>query len=292
MNPHRLLLIDDDPAYCTLLKQEACKAGFEVMYFHNLEEGMEALKATRRLKAVILDGRCFLEPGQGGGAHSNFVFHALQQLTDIEHHYNRSIPFCVNSENPEDFREDLDGITRVFLKQREHEKMFAWLKESIEELAETAIRRRFYDVFELVEPYFSEEQQELLIDVLQNQGTSERSGIVTHLAILRRLLEDLVDAGCVLKLGKQPSEYKEGHGSHTRRILEAMHPRVLPAELYVQATNMYKTCSKYGNHVSRGSSRDHVYFPGKYLLPRLVFTFLELACFIFDTQANHKTTSP
>ncbi len=287
MNPPRILLIDDDPAYCLQLKGAALQAGFEVVYFHNLEDGMDALKETRRLKAVILDGRCFLEPRQEGNAHSNFVFHALQQLTDIEHHYNRAIPFCVNSESPEDFREDLEGITRVFLKRSEHEGMFGWLKEAINDLPETAIRRRFVDVFKAIDSHLDEEQQELLIDVLQNQGTLDRAGIVTNLAMLRRLLEDIVDAGCLIKLGKQPSEFDDGQGSRTRRILEAMHPRALPAELLSQAISMYKTCSKYGNHVAHKKSRSSAYFPGKYALPRLVFTFLELVCHLVDEPVNN-----
>jgi SpoU rRNA methylase family enzyme len=287
MNPHRILLIDDDPAYCVQLQGAALHTGFEIVFFHNLEDGMEALKETRRLKAVILDGRCFLEPKQEGEAHSNFVFHALQQLTDIEHHYNRTIPFCVSSENPEDFREDLDGIARVFLKNSEHLLLFGWLKEAVENLPETAIRRRFVHVFEAVATHFDEEQQELLIDVLQNQGTLERAGIVTNMAILRRLLENLADAGCLLKLGKQPSEFDDGQGSRTRRILECMHPRVLPAELLSQAISMYKTCSKYGNHVVRKNPRSTAYFPGEYALPRLVFTFLELACYLLNEQDHN-----
>lgn len=291
MNPHRILLIDDDPAYCLQLKEAAVHAGLEVVYFHNLEDGMEAIRETRRLKAVILDGRCFLEPGQGV-ARSNFVFHAIRQLADIEHHYNRAIPFCVNSENPAEFSEDLEGLSPVFLKKSEHERMFGWLKEAIEALPETAIRRKYADVFEKVAARFNEEQQELLIDVLQNQGTAERSGIVTCLAILRRLLEDIVDAAYLLKLGKDPSEFNAGPGSRTRRILEAMHPRVLPAELFSQATVLYKTCSRFGNHVAPETSRGKVYFPGRYALPRLVFTFLELACFLFEEQEDNHTQSP
>lgn len=288
MNPPHILLIDDDPSYCIQLRAAAIHAGFEIIFHHNLEDGMGALKETRRLKAVILDGRCFLEPGQAGVAHSNFVFHALQQLADIEHHYNRAIPFCVNSENPEDFREDLDGIASVFLKRSEHEGMFGWLKEAIADLPETAIRRRFANIFEAIDAHLDEEQQELLIDVLQNQGTLDSAGIVANLAMLRRLLEDIVDAACVLKLGKRPSEFDNGQGSRTRRILEALHPRALPAELLSQAISMYKTCSKYGNHVAHRNSRGNAYFPGEYALPRLVFTFLELACYLLNEQDNNK----
>ncbi len=286
MNPLSILLIDDNPAYCLELQEVAKHFRFNITFFHNLEDGMEALTKSRRLKAVILDDRCLLEPGQPGAARSNFVFHALQQLRDIEHHYNRAIPFCVNSENPAEFREDLEGISRVFVKKNEHDQMFRWLKDSIEQLPETAIRKEFYGIFEKMDAIFNEEQQELLIDVLQGRVSAEPSRIVTNMAILRRLLEDLVNAVCLKKPGKPPAAFDTGTGSRTRRILEAMRPRILPDELFVQANQLYKTCSRYGNHVHLFGSSVPCFSPGKYTLARLVYAFLEIADYLLADPSS------
>jgi transcriptional accessory protein Tex/SPT6 len=282
MSPSHLLLLDDDPAYCLQLQEEAKAYRFDIHYHHNLEDGLDALLASRRYKAVILDGRCFIEPGQQGTARSNFVYHALQRIADIENEYNRTIPFCINSEHPDDFREDLEGIAHVFRKTIQHEALFEWLKDTIYLLPETTIRKQYYDIFEKIAPHFSEEEEDLLIDVLQGSGTSDRALIITNLALLRRLLERLIDIACVTKLNKQPEAFLSGSGSRTRLILDALNNRVLPPELFVTANQLYKTCSKYGNHKSLQNKALPQLNINKYFSQRLVHTFLELADYLLE----------
>ena len=286
--PYPILLIDDDPAYCRLLQDEAKKFRFIITYFDNLEDGLEELKKSRRMKAVILDDRCKLESRQLEASKANFVFHAMQQLADIEHHYNRSIPFCVNSVKPDEFREELEGITPVFVKKADHEQMFHWIKDAIDQLPETAIRREYSEIFEKVALIFNEDQQEMLIDVIQKRGITDSASIVTSMAILRRLLENLVNAVCLKHLGKHPEYFVNGqNGSRTRQILEAMHPRILPPELFSTATQLYKTCSKYGNHDIRHSISNN-FVPTTFTLTRLTYTFLELFDYLInDTKWNN-----
>jgi hypothetical protein len=281
MNPVTLLLIDDDPAYCLKLQTEGKGYRFDIVAHHNLEDGMEALVASRRIKAVILDGRCFLEPGQGV-ARANFVYHALQRIADIENEYNRSIPVCINTEHCGDFIEDLDGIAQVFSKADEHAALFEWVKSALAQLPETVVRKRFVETFEKTAPYFTDEEDDLLVDVLQTAHLSDPAIIITNLALLRRLLERLADIACVKKLNKDPLEFSEGHGSRTRRILETMHRRALPHDLFVSANQLYVICSKYGNHQNLPTKGELPYSPNKYLVQSLVFAYLALVDHLLD----------
>jgi len=283
MNPTTLLLIDDDPAYCLQLKEAAKAYRIDILYHHNLEEGMAALESSRRIKAVILDGRCLLEPDQKCAARTNFVFHGLQQIRDIENTYNRLIPCCVNTEQPIDFNEDLDGITQVFQKFEQNNALFDWLKNAIAQLPDTLIRKRYDDIFEKTSIHFTEEEEDLLVDVLQTVHLSDPSQIITNLALLRRLLERLVDIACPLKLKKQPHEFTVGQGSRTKRILDAMHNNVLPSDLFVSANQLYATCSKYGNHQGL-KTNGAIFKPGRYTVQRLTFAYLELADYLLSNK--------
>lgn len=272
-----LLLIDDNTAYCRQVADEGMKYGFEVAYFHNLEQGFKALESSRRYKALILDGHCMLESGASEKAKSNFVFHALQRLKELEHSYNRVVPFCVNTERPEDFIAELEGIAMVFTKGTHHQSMFTWLKETIIELPDASIRLIYSDVFEVVNGLFTEEEEEMLIDALQLSGISAREDIVNGLALLRRLLELLMDIACRKHLGKPPDEFLKGYGSRTRRIMEALQNKAMPAELFNTASSLYRTCSKYGSHSERNLRHPAlVYVPRKYSYNRLLQTYLEL----------------
>ncbi len=283
MNPTTLLLIDDDPDYCLQLKEAGREYRFDILYHHNLEEGMKTLALSTRIKAVILDGHCVLGPDQKSAARTNFVYHAMQQIKDIGNKYSRNIPYCVNTRDLGDFREDLDGIAPVFQKTVQHPEMFDWLKNAISLLPETLIKKRYDDIFSKTASHFTEEEEELLVDVLQTAHLSDPSRIITNLALLRRLLERLVDIGCIIKFKKQPHEFTVGQGSRTKRILDAMNQNVLPSDLYVSANQLYATCSKYGNH--QGLKTNGATFkPGRYTVQRLVFAYLELADYLLITK--------
>lgn len=279
MKPSRLLLIDDDVLYCSALQSEGKRNGFDIVFFHNLQEGLNELISSRRIRAVILDGRCFIEPGQKDRAMSNFVFLAMKKINEIEDDYNRIIPLCVNTEHPADFTEDLEGIIPVFQKNKQHDELFEWLRIAISQLPEDIIRKRYDDVFDKINPLFSDEEEDLLVDILQSLGTSDTTVIITNLAILRRLLERLFDVYCIEKLKKLPGDFTIGHGSRTRKIIDFMHNKYLPGELYVTANILYKTCSKYGNHSDLNIKSDS-FIPDKYSYQRLVNSYMELINFI------------
>ncbi len=276
----KILLIDDDSIYSTKLQTEAKAFGLEMVIADNLEDGMEMLRGSRKLKAVVLDGRCFLTDDKQEPVRSNFVSHALRQIGEIEDDYSRIIPFCINTETPADFAEDMVGIAEVFAKETEHNMLFQHINSMLKALPETIVREEFEAVFSKIQNRFDEDDEELLVSVLQTIGKSDRAEIATHLGLLRRLLETLIDGVCEEKLHKPFDSFLRGEGSRTRRILEAMRYQVLPIELYDSAIHLYRIGSRYGNHQDPIAPGTITLHPNKYTYQRMVYALLELIVFL------------
>ncbi len=271
-----IILIDDDKIYCRALKKEAKKYHLIIEYYHNLEQGIEALENNSELKAVILDGYCPVSEGQDPKtAKSNFVFHALHRLTDIEHIHNRFVPYCVNTLNIKDFEDDLDGITQVFEKNKDHIKMFKFMTDKIEQLPETQIKNQHKEVFDFFEEYFSPEDEQLLIDLLQEMQDVDFGVMVSKLTILRRLEERLFDIVAVNFLGENPMRISTRNMSRTKNIIVRLkNQRKMPLYLFDFAMDIYSLSSRYGVHSSFLTKRD--FHPTKYTVNSLIFAFLEL----------------
>jgi hypothetical protein len=218
-----------------------------------------------------------LEQGAHEKPRASFVYHALHLLNHLEHESNRVIPCCVNSEEPEAFAPELEGIAPVFRKESQHEDLFRWLRRAIADLPETALRNQFREVFDKIQGHFSEDEEEILVDILQTLGKSDAGDIASRLAMLRRMLELLIDLACIRHLQCQPVKYATGPGSHTRRILAALPVHILPNDLKAQANALYTVCSKYANHNERSrTGKPLAYRPGKYGFQRQVYTWMEL----------------
>lgn len=276
-----LLLIDDDIQYCMQLHERARSHQMELYYRHNLEDGIRFLIENRGIKAVILDGRCYIDAEQEGKPQSNFVTKAIMELEEIKDDYDRTIPFFINTEHPEDFTEDMEGITKVFHKYKDNDALFSAIKFSVAKLPETIIKEQF-DIFNKTSKYFSQENEDILIDILQGLNSSDKVIIKTNLGNLRNLLEVLLDTVCETKLGKSPEEFRYFKGSRTRKILDEMKHSVLPIEIYNSALQLYKTCSKFGSHSALKSELKHNWSPDKFYYNQMVYSFLSLANFLLD----------
>ncbi|HBG71364.1 MAG: hypothetical protein A2W93_13985 [Bacteroidetes bacterium GWF2_43_63] len=285
----RILLIDDDENYSKLLQAEAKAFGFELATAWNLADGADLLRSNRNIKAVILDGRCHLTSDRQEPVRSNFVVHAIEQIRELEDEYNRVIPFCVNTETPDEFKEDLMGIAEVFLKNKDHDALFRHLKDLIKALPATTVREAYADIFEKTDKHFDDEFQELLVRVLLTMEMSDKADITTGLGTLRLLLENVIDEACRQKLGKEPDSFRFGDKSRTRQILETMRQQVLPIELYDSAVMLYRIGSRYGNHQDPVSTGTVVLRPGKYTYQRCVFSLLELIDFLFSENMQPKS---
>lgn len=277
----RILIIDDDAEYCKQLQAEAKAFGFELVTTWNLADGADLIRKDRKITAIILDGRCYLTADRQEPVRSNFVMHAIEKIRELEDEYNRVIPFCVNTETPDEFKEDLMGIAEVFLKNKEHEALFRNLKDLIRALPETTVREEYADVFEKTDKQFDDEFEALLISALLKMEASDKADITTGLGTLRLLLEAVIDQACREKLGKAPESFHFADKSRTRQILEAMRQQVLPIELYDSAVMLYRVGSRFGNHQDPVAHGAVVLNPGKYTYQRCVFALLELIVFLF-----------
>ena len=273
---YHILLIDDNLQYCETLKKEASGKSIVITHFHNLEDGIIALKESKKYKAVILDGRCVLDKQQKPETgKSSFVFHAIQELRDLFFEQDRLLPFCVNAENPDDFIENLDGITQVYKKTEQHDDMFSFLLKMIYNLPETKIRLQHKEVFEFLMKYGDETDEDLLEDVILNIEKSDASSIVSNLSILRRIEEKIFDIICIQYLGKSLNFFDNMRGSRTKSIISNLQQsKSLPVHLLYLSKNIYSTCSKYGNHNLKNKLDGEL--PGKYLVLSFLNALLEL----------------
>jgi len=274
--PIQILLIDDEPKSCKLLQDEARRKRFIVDCFHTLDEGIAHLEQNQKIRAVILDSRCALDDEQNTDSiKTNFVFHAMDQINRIEHEQNRYIPFMVFANNLFDLEKDLDGIAKVISKKNGYDALFKHLDDMIALLPEIIVREKHAKIFEFIENYLSDEDDDLMETLLMQSEKSDPSSIVTNITLVRRLLEKLFDILAPNLLGKNPEGFDHLGKSRTRSIMGVLFDKkYLPYELKKSAGNLYSFSSKYGNHNLVGRGND--YFPGKYAVASGIYSLLEL----------------
>lgn len=276
-----VLLIDDDKNYCEHIKKEAEKSLIELIYAHNLEEGLSFIGKNRRIKAVILDGHCFLEPQQVGSPKVNFVYHALHHLDDLERIQNRIIPRCVNSEQPADFNEELQGLVPLFSKNTDSNILFRWIRQNISELAEIQTMENHPAVFENSHLIFSDLEEDELIDLILFAENPDESDIPARLAIIRRLLEKIADACAEALLESTSEAYASPTGVSVKPVFDAMQSKkIMPAPIVRLVRNLYSYCSEFGNHIHPEGRP--AYNPGCYAYRRNLNSLLEIVNYCSD----------
>ncbi len=287
---YHALLIDDDVKYCESFKKEASKHLINVLVAHNLEEGIELVSSNRRILTVILDGHCFLSVDQKGDPKANFVYHAFHDLDNIEFTQRRVVPRCVNSESPDSFKEELNGLYDLFDKNQSVTELFAWIRRCIAERPETAVREAYASVFENSEFIFTDEEEAELIDLFMYVDLLDTAEIPGQLAIIRRLLEKLADYACIRFLGKDPVHYASMKGSSVRAIFDALESKgIIHSQIRKISGQLYTYCSAFGNHVNR--PKVPAYKPSIYSFQANLFLLAELIVCIAEikegVQPNH-----
>jgi hypothetical protein len=270
-----ILLIDDNPAYCADFESQAHKQLFDVHLAHNLKQGIELLMHNRQIGAVVLDGHCFIEPGQPGNPGVNFVFHALHSLDDLEREQNRLIPRCVNTEQPEEFRDELKGLVQVFSKTGDPAFLFRWLRKTIAQLPEWQIKEEHASIFDDASLVFDDHEIAELIDLIAFSHNPDLSDIPNRLSVIRRLLEQLADACAIRLLKNNPADMAGNMGVSVKPIFDAMRSKkIVPGTIQKEVTRLYSYCSEYGTHIYR--QQLPVYDPGIYSYRRSLNSFLEI----------------
>jgi len=273
--PLPIILIDDHPSYCEKLRQEASEYNLEISSFHNLEDGINALHSNRHFKAVILDGRCLLHKKQTGMPKSNFVFHAIQDIEEIQDMKKREIPYCVCSETPGDFTEDLEGIALVFDKNNSSDEMFEYLLSRIKILPELIIREQYPEVFSFADAYFSDNDIEILENTLINQNAANHSNIVQNIASVRRLEEAFYDTMCINYYGKSPEHFAEKNANRTKAIFYRFFmDKLMPDFILNFSKNIYSLSSRYGSHAY--NNKKSWFNPQTYMVSSLIHNLFAL----------------
>jgi hypothetical protein len=276
MHRFPILLIDDSGSYCEELEQMGRNERFRITSFNNLEDGIDFLRKNHRIKAVILDDKCILNRDQKPGtAKTNFIFHALKDLNDLKHEQDRQIPFCVNTGELGDLRDDLSGLAKVFVKHQDEKLMFQHLRKEISALSESIIEEEFGNVLDYMEDHFDREDQELMQALLINRDKTDAESLISNLTLVRRLEEKLFDIMSLKVIGRDPYTFENRHSSRTKAIIQHLHKeKILPYELKELSFNIYGYCSKLGNH----NSKD--YKPGLYFVKSMIYGLLELYAFM------------
>lgn len=275
--PINIILINDNKQLCSDIVDNAAQHRFLIKSFYNLEEGIQYLESEHKIRAVVLDSQCFLDDDQKQSSlKTNFVFHAMEQINRIEQGQNRYIPFVVYAEELFDLEKDLDGIAKVIAKSNDgHKPLFHHLDEIVASLPEIIVREKHTTIFEFLENYFSNDDDDLMETLLMQSEKSDTSSVIINMTLIRRLLEKLFDVLAVNMLGKAPEKFKQRGRGRTRSIIEAMvQQKSLPYELEKVAGNLYYFSSKFGNHNQVG--RDHDYFPHRHAVIANINYLLEL----------------
>jgi len=288
-----ILVIDDEFDYCEQIKTDGLSFGFNVNHYQNFEDGFYELENNLQYKALVLDGRCILnknqEPGTGK---TNFVFHSINRLHHIELEDNRYIPYCVNSYNPEEFSEGLEGITHVFKKKEQHADMFKYLKERIDSMMDTQLRHKYEEIFSFVGKYFGSEDEDLLLELLTNAEDKDNTTIITNLGIIRRLEEKLYDVVAEKFLKTDPEQFKRQRFNRTKGIIFHLKDKqLIPQYLYNFSMDLYNIPSKFGNHNPDPEIISNQHLPGYYTVLSLCHSLMELISWANELiiKSNQKT---
>lgn len=252
------LLIDDDADYCNSILSLIRQTKLQLHTAHSLEEGLEVLEANRRIKTVVLDGHCFIEPEQEGQPGVNFVYHALHALDDLERAQNRLIPRCVNTELPGEFERELAGLVPVFDKGQDAGYLFHWIKQSTDALPENRVRSAHVRLFELIPLIYNDLEEDELTDLLLFEEHPDTSDIPAKLSVIRRLLEKLSDVSAVELLGRSPESFEAFRGVSVKPIFDSLFTKnIIPKPVNKLAHYLYSYCSEYGTHNYRNKPPEY-----------------------------------
>jgi hypothetical protein len=152
--PIEILMIDDDIDNYESLKNFAAKNRVILRYSNNLKDGVARLRESKKIMAVILDGKGFIEPNQERGSErEDFVHEALTMLALLESEQKRFIPKCVLTAWYDKLLESLESRVKVYdkkkivLDEEVKTELFAHLKKQAFESDLYRIRKNYLNIF-------------------------------------------------------------------------------------------------------------------------------------------------
>lgn len=283
MKALNILLIDDSKEYCESLMHRARDSRILIDSFQNLEEGVAALEETYKYKGVILDGRCFISPGQGIPT-DKFLYHALRKIDRIMTNQERYIPVIVNSAYVNELEHMLPNDIKCFDKSEDNEAMFSFIKSEIDRTEEIQIRNKFEKPFQVfAKGYLSDDLEHRLIKIISEMQSNDTAVIESCLGKVRMLMEAIFIKMNQTNKEVVPDKFFKVKGIHCRGIIK--HLKGYPGELstglwgptstqyqpkYISDLlfNAYAISSDEGAHLSENR-------PTKYLTMNVVYGLLE-----------------
>lgn len=284
--PAHILIIDDDAGFAVQLAGEARQYRLLAQIAGNLEEGMSMLEKSPRVMALVLDDHCLLGPGDlPSEASARFLIKAMDQINRVELEQDRHLPFCICSKTPDRWAEMFEGTAAVFSRNGRHGAMFESLRQQIENLPVTRLIEKFDDVFVFLDQYGGSGEYDLVVQLMAQLQKTDASAIATNLAMLRRLLEMLIDTVTVQALGIDPHSLDTPAMGRTKAAMQALKSRkMLPRFVADMAHTLYSTASRYGNHSFSGKG----YLPGKYTVQAQFFAYCEAVAWALQLMQGMK----
>jgi hypothetical protein len=273
-NLHHILLIDDEKEYCSRLKSEAISYNLMVNFFHNLEEGMKGLESNRQYNYVILDDRCILNPeDHPNNAKSNFVIKAFDEINRIEKKHDRTIPFCVNAYNVEEFKELFAGTTKVFKKYKGHKEMFDHIRQTLNQLEEVRITEKYKSTFKFIHNHWGNNEVNYMMDIIKKIERKDSASIIKNLSMIRRMEENLFSLVCRQQVGENLENFYYNHKKGIKAMVDWLEKKEhLPGYLKHTAYQIYHISSEYASHVPRKND----YFPGNFTSKSVFYGLMAL----------------
>lgn len=293
MAPQRIevLLIDDDTALNRALQNRARAYQVALHPFEHLEAGMNELRRNPKYQAVILDGKARLSAAQARGTEAeNFVHEAITQLRELELQQDRHLPFCVHTAWYEQLAPSLEGRARVFDKtqtarnEQQLAGLFFYLRQAIEQQAEHHLRQKHAPIFNFVQQYLDQEDEQLLLNILSEKILEKRSFLLEKLAFIRRLEESVLNVYCAEVLGESPEKYGTKGQSRARDLIELIkRKRLAPLHISFMTYVIYTTQSAAVQHKAPKGSDYYNYPLTPYTLRTFRNALLDIILWVADS---------
>lgn len=172
--PIEILMIDDDDGNYISLKNYAASLRVILKYSSNLEDGISALKSNKKIMAIILDGKGFINSNQiKGSERENFVHEAMSRIAVFEQANNIYYPKCVYTAWYEKLIDSLEGRIEVFDKnltsvdEAERSRMFKYLRGLVHKMDAYQLREKYSLYFEIVASKFDVISDERFFQVVE-----------------------------------------------------------------------------------------------------------------------------
>lgn len=288
LDKYTILHIDDKKDHHDTIKNAALRAGIELVYKKNLDEGYKALVQNDKYRAVILDGMAQISDGDK--IDYAFVSEARVKMEQYVAEKGIYLPYVFYT----GFKPSVDALVKnipVIEKSADPKVLFEKLLELIEASKEEQIRKEHFDVFKIFKDDYlpSTDERHLIQLILEYKNPLK---MVSSITLTRRLLESVIKAMIKLKCIFDNSILLTKKGTKRKYNFKVFHDFLIgidevtgscrcPEYITKQMWFIHKVSSMYGNHTP-----ESLYPITKYTVKVMVFSLLDILLW-FKHQINN-----